>query len=248
MAVYDELAGRLVLITGGANGIGRAMVEAFHVQEAMVCFCDLDEKAGARLSKRLGDRAEFAKVNLTSEAEIKRWVARIAKRHGDIHVLINNAACDPRIALEDVTSKAWNDLFAINIRAYFLVCREASLHLAKGASIVNFSSITFYTAPVNMSAYVATKAAAIGLTRSLARELGHRRIRVNTISPGWIMTERQLSDHVTPAVKRQIRREQCIPDLNQPDEVADVALFLASDSSRAVTGQEILVDRGWVPG
>ena len=248
MAVYDELAGRLVLITGGANGIGRAMVEAFHVQEAVVCFCDLDEKAGARLAKRLGDRAEFAKVNLTSEAEIKRWMARVAKRHGDIHVLINNAACDPRIALEDVTSKAWNDLFAINIRAYFLVCREASLHLAKGASIVNFSSITFYTAPVNMSAYVATKAAAIGLTRSLARELGHRRIRVNAISPGWIMTERQLSDHVTPAVKRQIRREQCIPDLNQPDEVADVALFLASDSSRAVTGQEILVDRGWVPG
>ena len=248
MAVYDELAGRLVLITGGANGIGRAMVEAFHEQEAVVCFCDLDEKAGARLAKRLGDRAEFAKVNLTSEVEIKRWVARVAKRHGDIHVLINNAACDPRIALEDVTSKAWNDLFAINIRAYFLVCREASLHLAKGASIVNFSSITFYTAPVNMSAYVATKAAAIGLTRSLARELGHRRIRANTISPGWIMTERQLSDHVTPAVKRQIRMEQCIPDLNQPDEVADVALFLASDSSRAVTGQEILVDRGWVPG
>ena len=248
MAVYDELAGRLVLITGGANGIGRAMVEAFHVQEAMVCFCDLDEKAGARLSKRLGGRAEFTKVNLTSEAEIKRWVARVAKRHGDIHVLINNAACDPRIALEDVTSKAWNDLFAINIRAYFLVCREASLHLAKGASIVNFSSITFYTAPVNMSAYVATKAAAIGLTRSLARELGHRRIRANTISPGWIMTERQLSDHVTPAVKRQIRMEQCIPDLNQPAEVAAVALFLASDSSRAVTGQEILVDRGWVPG
>lgn len=248
MAVYDELAGRLVLITGGANGIGRAMVEAFHVQEAVVCFCDLDEKAGARLAKRMGDRAEFAKVNLTSEADIKRWVARLAKRHGDIHVLINNAARDPRIALEDVTAKAWDDLFASNIRAYFLACREASPHLVKGASIVNFSSITFYTAPVNMSAYVATKAAAIGLTRSLARELGPRRIRVNTISPGWIMTERQLSDHVTPAVKRQIRREQCIPDLNQPDEVADVALFLASDASRAVTGQEILVDRGWVPG
>ena len=172
----------------------------------------------------------------------------LAKRHGDIHVLINNAARDPRIALEDVTAKVWDDLIAGNIRAYFIACREASPHLAKGASIVNFSSITFYTAPVNMSAYVATKAAAIGLTRSLARELGPRRIRVNTISPGWIMTERQLSDHVTPAVKRQIRREQCIPDLNQPDEVADVALFLASDASRAVTGQEILVDRGWVHG
>jgi NAD(P)-dependent dehydrogenase (short-subunit alcohol dehydrogenase family) len=248
MAVYDELSDRVVLITGGANGIGRSMVEAFHSQGAVVCFCDLDEKAGVRLAKRLGDRAEFIKVNLTSETDIKRWVARIAKRHGNIHVLINNAARDPRLALEDVTAKAWDDLFAANIRAYFLTCREASPHLVKGASVINFSSITFYTAPVNMSAYVATKAASIGLTRSLARELGPRRIRVNTILPGWIMTERQLSDHVTPAVKRQIRREQCIPDLNQPDEVADVALFLASDASRAVTGQEILVDRGWVSG
>jgi NAD(P)-dependent dehydrogenase (short-subunit alcohol dehydrogenase family) len=248
MATYDELAARLVLITGGANGIGEAMVKAFHAQGAVVCFCDLDDRAGVRLAKRLGDRAEFAKVNLTREADIKRWVARLAKRHGNIHVLINNAARDPRIALEDVTAKAWDDLFAANIRAYFLTCREASPHLAKGASIVNFSSITFYTAPVNMSAYVATKAAAIGLTRSLARELGPRRIRVNIISPGWIMTKRQLSDHVTPAVKRQIRAAQCIPDLNQPDEVADVALFLASDASRAVTGQEILVDRGWVSG
>ena len=248
MATYEELAGRLVLITGGANGIGQAMVEAFHAQGAVVCFCDLDDRAGVRLAKRLGDRAEFAKVNLCREAGIKHWVADLAKRHGDIQVLINNAARDPRIALEDVTAKVWDDLIAGNIRSYFIACREASPHLAKGASIVNFSSITFYTAPVNMSAYVATKAAAIGLTRSLARELGPRRIRVNTISPGWIMTDRQLSDHVTPAVKRQIRREQCIPDLNQPDEVADVALFLASDASRAVTGQEILVDRGWVHG
>ena len=246
MATYDELAGRLVLITGGANGIGQAMVEAFHAQGAVVCFCDLDDRAGVRLAKRLGDRAEFAKVNLCREAGIKRWVAHLAKRHGDIHVLINNAARDPRIALEEVTTKAWDDLFAANIRAYFLTCREASPHLAKGASIINFSSITIHTAPVQMSSYVATKAAAIGLTRSLARELGPRRIRVNSIAPGWIMTERQLKEHVTPAVKRQIRAEQCIPDLIQTEEVADVALFLASDASRAMTGQQFVVDRGWV--
>ena len=246
MAAYDELADRVVLITGGANGIGRAMVEAFHAQGAVVCFCDLDDKAGARLAKRLGERAEFAKVNLTREADIKRWVAKAAKRHGAIRVLINNAARDPRIALEDVTAKAWDDLFAANIRAYFLTCREASPHLAKASSIINFSSITIHTAPVQMSSYVATKAAAIGLTRSLARELGPRRIRVNTIAPGWIMTERQLKEHVTPAVKRQIRAEQCIPDLIQTEEVADVALFLASDASRAMTGQQFVVDRGWV--
>ena len=104
MATYDELAGRLVVITGGANGIGQAMVEAFHAQGAVVCFCDLDDRAGMRLAKRLGNRAEFSKVNLCREASIKRWVARLTKRHGDIHVLINNAARDPRIALEDVTA------------------------------------------------------------------------------------------------------------------------------------------------
>ena len=111
--------------------------------------------------------------------------------------------------------------------------------------MINFASITYHNGPEDMSTYVATKSAAIGLTRSLARELGPRRIRVNTISPGWIMTDRQLEQFVTTAIKRELRKIQCIPDLNQPDEVADVALFLASDVSRAVTGQEILVDRGW---
>ena len=248
MATYAELAGRTVLITGGANGIGQAMVEAFHVQGATVSFCDMDEAGGKRLAKRLAKRVEFTKVNLSREVEIKRWIAKVAKRHSSIDVLINNAARDPRIKFEDVSAKDWDDLFAGNLRGYFLTCREASQHLAKGASVINFSSITRFNGPEEMSTYVATKAGAIGLSRSLARELGPRRIRVNTISPGWIMTDRQLDEHVTPAIKRELRKIQCIPDLNQPDEVADVALFLASDASRAVTGQDILVDRGWRHG
>ena len=248
MATYAELSGRTVLITGGANGIGQAMVEAFHVQGATVSFCDMDEAGGTRLAKRLAKRVEFTKVNLSREVEIKRWIAKVAKRYSSIDVLINNAARDPRIKFEDVSAKDWDDLFAGNLRGYFLTCREASPHLAKGASVINFSSITRFNGPEEMSTYVATKAGAIGLSRSLARELGPRRIRVNTISPGWIMTDRQLDEHVTPAIKRELRKIQCIPDLNQPDEVADVALFLASDASRAVTGQDILVDRGWRHG
>ena len=248
MATYAELAERTVLITGGANGIGQAMVEAFHVQGATVSFCDMDEAGGKRLAKRLAKRVEFTKVNLSREVEIKRWIAKVAKRHSSIDVLINNAARDPRIKFEDVSAKDWDDLFAGNLRGYFLTCREASPHLSKGASVINFSSITRFNGPEEMSTYVATKAGAIGLSRSLARELGSRRIRVNTISPGWIMTDRQLDEHVTPAIKRELRKIQCIPDLNQPDEVADVALFLASDASRAVTGQDILVDRGWRHG
>ncbi|HBT22017.1 MAG TPA: short-chain dehydrogenase [Verrucomicrobiales bacterium] len=248
MATYAELAGRSVLITGGANGIGQAMVEAFHAQGAVVSFCDMDEAGGKRLAKRLAKRVEFTKVNLSREVEIKRWIAKVARRHSSIDVLINNAARDPRIKFEDVLAKDWDDLFAGNLRGYFLTCREASPHLAKGSSVINFSSITRFNGPEEMSTYVATKAGAIGLSRSLARELGPRRIRVNTISPGWIMTDRQLDEHVTPAIKRELRKIQCIPDLNQPDEVADVALFLASDASRAVTGQDILVDRGWRHG
>ena len=201
MATYAELAGRTVLITGGAGGIGQAMVEAFHAQGAIVSFCDMDETE-ERLAKRLAKRVEFTKVNLLREAGIKRWIAKVTQRHGSIDVLINNAARDPRIRFEDVSAKDWDDLFAGNLRAYFLTCREASPHLAKGASVISFSSITRFNGPEEMSTYVATKAGAIGLSRSLARELGPRRIRVNTISPGWIMTDRQLDEHVTPAIKR----------------------------------------------
>ena len=114
-----------------------------------------------------------------------------------------------------------------------------------GGSIINFSSITIHLSPPGMQAYVATKSATIGFTQSLARELGPQNIRVNTLSPGWIMTERQLKEFVTPSVKRMLKKEQCIPQLIEPEEIARVAIFLASDLSVAVTGQELLVDRGW---
>ena len=117
--------------------------------------------------------------------------------------------------------------------------------MPKGGSIINFSSITFHIGATPMTAYVATKGGIMGLTRSLARELGPRGIRVNTLSPGWVMTERQKSEFVTPAVRRMLRQCQCVPELIQPEEIAQVALFLASEASRVLTGQEILADRGW---
>ena len=243
--IIPELKGRNIIVTGGANGIGEAMVRAFHAQGARVFFCDVDGPAGQSLVKELGERAEFQKLNLTREREVTRWLAGLGRRLGIIHALINNAARDPRIPLGRTTAKEWDELFATNLRAYFLTSREAVKWMRPGAGIINLASITFHHAPANMTAYVATKGGVLGFTRSLARELGPKRIRVNTISPGWIMTERQLQQFVTPAVKRLIRRSQCIPDLLQPDEIAEVALFLASDASRGMTGQELLVDRGW---
>lgn len=240
--LYPDLRDATVVITGGANGIGAAMVRAFHAQGARVHFCDLNESAGQQLAKELREGATFSRVDLTRESEIVRWFKKIP---GSIRVLINNAARDPRIEFDKMTAQEWDSLFATNIRAYFLTAREAQRHMTKGASVINFSSITFHEAPAAMTAYVATKAGAIGFTRSLARELGPRGIRVNTISPGWIMTERQLKQFVTPATKRLIRKSQCVSDLLQPEEIAQVALFLASNASRAITGQEILADRGW---
>jgi NAD(P)-dependent dehydrogenase (short-subunit alcohol dehydrogenase family) len=246
MATYEDLRERRVLVTGGANGIGAAIVRAFHAQGARVHFCDTDAAAGRAMARELGKEVTFARVNLTREAEIVRWVQTLTRDGEPLDALINNAARDPRMKLERMSAEDWDALFATNLRAYFLMAREVAPHLADGSgAIVNFSSLTFHTAPTEMSAYVATKAGIIGFTRALARELGPRGIRVNAISPGWIMTERQMRQFVTPAVKRLIRTAQCIPELLQPEEIAEVALFLASAASRALTGQELLADRGW---
>jgi len=240
-----ELKGQIVLVTGGANGIGAAIVRAFHAQEAQVFFCDVDAAAGRALASALGGSTVFRKVDLTREREVVQWVKEVGQRWRQIRVLVNNAARDPRIALDRTSAKDWDVLFALNLRAYFLTCREAVPWMRRGSSIINLASIVFHHGPANMSSYVATKGGVLGFTRALARELGPRRIRVNTLSPGWVMTQRQLRQFVTPGVKKVIRRAQCVPDLIQPEEIADVALFLAGDASRAMSGQELLVDRGW---
>jgi NAD(P)-dependent dehydrogenase (short-subunit alcohol dehydrogenase family) len=246
MAIYPELDQRVVALTGGAHGIGAATVRAFHTQGAYVCFCDVDAAAGRKLAAELGPRAVFTPVDLRREAQVNRWIRGLLKRRGRLNVLVNNAACDPRIPLAQCTPAQWDNLMAVNLRALFLTARAAAPHLPDDTgAIINFSSITFFEGPARMTAYVATKAGAIGFTRSLARELGPRGIRVNTVCPGWIMTERQLKMFVTAKVKRMLLREQCIPKLNTPAEVAEVVLFLASDASRALTGQALLVDRGW---
>lgn len=247
---YPDLAGAPVLVTGGAQGIGEAMVRAFTAQGCRVFFCDIDENRGRPLAAQLGGQAAFSRVDLRQEAEIRGWIASVAETlEGEpLRVLVNNAARDPRIPLAGCTAAAWDDLMALNLRAYFLTAREAVPLFPKeapGGSIINFSSCTFYLGPEHMSAYVATKAGAQGLTRALARELGPRNIRVNTLSPGWVMTERQLAEHVDDDARRFIAERQCVPDrLIQPEEIAEVALFLASHASRSMTGQELLADRG----
>lgn len=241
---YHDLVGKVVVLTGGANGIGESTVRAFERQGARVYFCDIDTQA-ARSKFGFTPRIHFRQVDLTDENQIIDWIKQIGEREGHIDILINNAAKDPRIPLDQTTVAQWDDLIQTNLRSYFLMIREVTKWMPGGAAIVNLSSLTFHEGPANMSAYVATKAGIQGLTRSLARELGPKRIRVNTVSPGWVMTERQLKMYVTPAVKKLVRAMQCIPDLMQPGELSQVILFLSSGASAGMTGQELLVDRGW---
>ena len=245
MAQFAELQEQAVVITGGANGIGAATVRAFHQQGARVFFCDKDAERGAALARELGARASFQEVDLMSESAIVSWVGWIKADVKNIRARVNNAAWDPRIPFLETTARQWDDLFALNLRAYFLMARECAPAMPRGSSIVNLSSVTFHNSPTKMVAYVATKGGVIGFTRCLARELGERGVRVNCISPGWVFTERQIRDYLTDENKRLVQERQCIAEFIQPGEIADVVLFLASDMSAAVTGQEILADRGW---
>jgi NAD(P)-dependent dehydrogenase (short-subunit alcohol dehydrogenase family) len=245
VTTYGDLKNKVVLLTGGANGIGAATVREFHEQGARVYFCDRDRTAGEKLEHELST-AKFTALDLTREREILRWIGAVEKAEKKVHVLVNNAAIDSRIPLEEQTIDKVDQLFAINLRPFFITVRACAPLMPPGQSaIINLSSITFHLGMDQLSAYVATKAAIIGLTRSLARELGPRGIRVNTVTPGWIMTERQLREFVTPAIKKLILKSQCVPELLQPVDIAQVILFLASDASRALTGQELLSDRGW---
>ena len=245
MTQFPELKGQAVIVTGGANGIGAATVRAFHEQGARVFFCDKDAAGGEKLADELGAEVTFRVVDLTVEAEILAWVESIKTVAESIRVLVNNAGRDPRIPFLETTAQQWDELFAVNTRAGFLLARECAPAMPPGAAIINLTSVTLYNSPKNLVAYVTTKGAMLGFTRCLARELGSRRIRVNCVSPGWVFTERQLRDYLNDEALRLIDEHQCIPDHIQPEEIARVILFLASDLSTALTGQEILADRGW---
>tara|TARA_R110002096_G_scaffold83431_2_gene193440 strand:+ start:1330 stop:2064 length:735 start_codon:yes stop_codon:yes gene_type:complete len=239
-ASYHDFDGQTVVITGGANGIGESMVRLFSAQGARVCFCDVDEARGNALADEV-EGAEFAWVDLLQPKEIVKWIGSV----GEISVLVNNAANDPRVPLADLTVEAWDRVINLNLRAYMLTVREALPHFSDVASVINFSSVTFHLGPPEMTAYVASKGGILAMTRTLARELGPKGIRVNTISPGWIMTERQEREYVDGEVREMLAKRQCQPKLIEPDEIGRVALFLASSASSAITGQEILADRGW---
>lgn len=248
-ARYPSLAGKLVLITGGASGIGASMVEEFARHAAHVAFIDRDDRAAAELieRERAAGRAapHFRTCDVRDIASLRTAIRSIEDEFGAVRVLVNNAASDQRHRLEDVTPEYWDDRMHVNLRHQFFAAQAVApaMREAGGGSIINLGSTSWMSGAAGLIAYTTAKSAAWGLTRSLARELGPAAIRVNCLVPGWTLTERQLAA-ATPERCQSWLDRQCLKELVRPADVARLAAFLAADDSRLCTGQVFIVDAG----
>lgn len=251
-AQYPSLRDVPVLITGGATGIGAAMVEQFARQGSRVAFLDVDATGAAALIEKLkADAAHepvFLKCDLTDIAALQASIAEVEKKLGPIRVLVNNAANDDRHQFAEVTAEYWDERMAVNLRHHFFAAQAVvpGMTRAGSGSIINMSSIAWVIPSTGLPAYVTAKAGIVGLTRTLSKELGAANIRVNTVSPGAVMTERQRRLWMTPAYSAEIMRNQSLKRELLPEDVARLVLFLASDESAMITGQNFVIDGGWV--
>ncbi|MBR0652442.1 SDR family oxidoreductase [Roseomonas terrae] len=243
-AQYPSLAGRTVLLTGGAGGIGAVTVGRFAAQGAHVAFLDFDAPNGEKVAAETG--ALFIRCDLRDIDALRAAVADAGRQLGDITVLVNNAARDDRHGFEAVEPDYWDERMATNLRHQFF-CIQAVVPMmrrAGGGSIINLGSVSWMNRTGGMPAYTTAKAAVRGLTRGLARDLGPDRIRVNEVVPGWVYTERQLSLWVTPESEARSQANQCLKGRLLPDDIARMVLWLAADDSAMVTAQHFVVDAG----
>jgi len=249
-ATYPSLAGRIVLVTGGASGIGADMVRAFAANGARVAFLDILTEPAQALVRELSASAHeplFLQCDLTDVAALQEAIGRVREQLGPVAVLVNNAANDERHAVDEVTPDYWDWNLAINLRPQFFCAQAVHPHMKElgFGSIINLSSITWRMGPERLAAYATAKAGIVGLTHSLARAFGPDNIRVNAIEPGAVMTERQRrlwytqQEQVDAMVSRQAIRRVLLGE-----EIARTALFLAADDSRMITKQSIIVDAG----
>lgn len=250
LATYPSLIDRTVLVTGGATGIGASLVEHFAGQGARVGFIDIDTQAGNLLAAGLANARTapvFVTADLTDTAALLAAVESVRRRFGPITVLINNAANDQRHSIAATTPESWDAGMAVNLKHQFFAAQAvvSDMRQAGGGSIVNFGSISWMLKMGGMPIYATAKAAIQGLTRSLARDLGPLNIRVNTLVPGWVMTDKQIRLWLDDAGRAEIARGQCINRPLLAEHIARMALFLAADDSDMCTAQDFVVDGGW---
>ena len=252
LAKYGSLQGKRVFITGGGSGIGESLVAEFAAQGALVAFVDIAVEASEALCRRLAEAGLaaplFRHCDITDIASLQAVMAELAQKLGDFDILVNNAANDQRHQAQDVTLEYWNERIAINQRPMFFTCQAVFEGMKRrgGGSIVNVSSISWHMKSGGYPVYATTKAAVVGLTRGLARDYGAHNIRVNTVTPGWVMTQRQIDLWVDEAAEAEIKKSQCLPSKLMPQDIAAMVLFLASDDGAMCSSQEFIVDAGWV--
>lgn len=247
IATYPDLAGRTVFVSGGGTGIGAALVEHFAAQGCAVGFVDIDEAPSRALAERLSaQHVRFVRCDVRDTAALQRAVADVAGALGPVRVLVNNAARDDRHALADVTTEYWDNNMAVNLRHHFFAAQAVApgMAAAGGGAIVNMGSVAWMRGRANLAAYATAKAAIAGMTRVLARELGERGIRVNSVAPGAIATERQKALWAGPADEQRYLDQQCLKFRLSVADVARAVLFLASEEARGITGQTLVVDAG----
>jgi len=248
-AIYPSLKNRTVLVTGGGSGIGEAIVRQFIDQGSRVGFIALDVKASEQLLASLPKASvHFEHADLRDIGALKRAIGGVREAFGPITILVNNAARDDRHSIEDVTPEYWDERIAVNLKHQFFAAQAVAPDMTKagGGSIVNMGSVSWVIGQGNMPCYTTAKSAVQGLTRALARDLGPNNVRVNSILPGWIMTQRQQDRWLTPEGEAELMQRQCIKRKLMPDDIARVVLFFAADDSGACTNQNYIADGGWV--
>ncbi len=248
--IYPDLAGASVFITGGGSGIGAALTEGFLKQGARVAFVQRSDATEFcdRMLAVTGQRPLFIACDITDTPALKAAIAKAADAHGPVRVLVNNAANDTRHATLEVTEEFWDWSMAINLKSYFFAAQAVvpGMQAAGGGSIINFSSISYMMGQGGYAAYTSSNAAITALTRSLARDFGPDRIRVNALAPGWVMTERQKTKWAEPQAVAEHLVKQCLKDTLEPEDVVGGCLFLASSASRMMTSQVLVIDGGVV--
>jgi D-xylose 1-dehydrogenase len=250
-ATYPDLAGKSVFITGGGSGIGAAFTEAFARQNAKVAFLDIAAEASEALAEKIAAETNnvphFFQCDVRDIAALQSAIDQAHAKIGDISILINNAASDDRHSFENVTPEYWDERLATNLRHMFFAAKAIAPQMQRlgGGSIINMSSIIWRLAITGLPAYSTCKAAVIGLMRTQAREYGQHNIRVNAISPGAVWTERQIKLWYTPEFEQEMMKGQCITARVMPEDIANMALFLASDAASKCTAQDFTVDAGW---
>ncbi|NKB27782.1 MAG: SDR family oxidoreductase [Rhodobacteraceae bacterium] len=249
-AIFPDLRDASVFITGGGSGIGAALTEGFLRQGARVAFVQRSDASAFcdEMEQKTGIRPLFIPCDITDTEALTAAIDTAAKAHGPVTRLVNNAANDKRIAVEEIDSDFWDWSMAINLKAYFFACQAviAGMRAAGGGAIVNFSSISYMMGNEGYATYTTANAGITGMTRSLARELGPDKIRVNALMPGWVLTQKQMDQWATPEALKTHLKKQCLKEHLSEADIVGGTLFLASDTARMMTGQAMVIDGGVV--